>query len=383
MKKILQAAAACLLLCAMLAALPLIPVPVLPQPQSQELVQPFFVTAEEITTYRGPLLLGGVGNYDYRYNTLDDRPYSPVGDGSGVEYLPAWQAMEQQDLLTLNEETAAQLQQTIAGRYGLSPLSRAVYAHGIEAPEDNPNYYEVAYQSSTVKLQYAGFMLEVDARTYAGRQQMHCSLLPGSGSAFAVTVPPQTTQTQLTEAVEPVLQFWRDVLGRDLTVCYSNWDDGDTADRYSLCAWEVTGDPAADLFSAYHDYVKITLQLLPDGSLQLQKAVYTRNLMEQSSEQLLPVIPLEEAAAQLAAGNAIYGWHCPVCQDGPEVDFTDYDAVEVRCYTAITYLRNIPVYAFYKQVEARKCAVAYYPAVEVQGLAEYFAAKHDHRGGDA
>ena len=262
MKKILQAALACLLLCAMLAALPLVPAPVLPQPEPQLQENPFFVTAEEITTYRGPLLLGGVGNYDYRYNVPDDRPYSPVGDGSGVEYLPAWQAMEPQDLLTLTEDTAAQLQQTVTGRYGLSPLSRAVHARGIEAPEDAPRYYEVSHQRSTVELQYADFMLEIDAQTYAGRQQMHCSLLPDAGSAFAVTVPPQATQAQLTEAAQPVLQFWSDMLGRDLTVCYSNWDDGDTADRYSLCAWEVTGDPAADLFSAYHDYVKITLQLL-------------------------------------------------------------------------------------------------------------------------
>lgn len=387
MKKMLQATAA-VLLCAMLAVLPLVPVPVSPSeaPHRPAPLEPFFVTAEEITTYRGPLLLGGVGNYDVRYGEMPHLLRSPVGDGRDVKYLPAWQPAAPQDLLALAEEMAAQVEQNLALQYGLSPASRSVDAQGNSVPEDLPDFHLYCYESSTVELRYDDFVMEITGDSGRGAAELRCLLQPWENAAGEqISLAADASSAEVRAAVEPVVQFCSIALGKDFVIGHDrmSFSYESRQDGWLIYAWQVTGDPVTDLRNAYYDYLEIILDMQPDGMMTFQRAWCRKYLLEQSSEQLLPVIPVEEAAAQLAAGNAVYGWHCPVCWKRSDVDFTDYDAVEMICYTNMLFQRNVPVYAFYKQQRGRECAVAYYPAVEVRGLAEYFAAQHDHGGGDA
>ena len=93
------------------------------------------------------------------------------------------------------------------------------------------------------------------------------------------------------------------------------------------------------------------------------------------------VLDLAEAEELLRKGYVFGGYGCPLCMaEQPEVDFTDYDLVEIEYVSGITEKISIPFYAFYKYIGDTKSglgtyAKTYVPAVEVEGINEYFEKK--------
>ncbi len=100
-------------------------------------------------------------------------------------------------------------------------------------------------------------------------------------------------------------------------------------------------------------------------------------------------LPLEKAEEYLAKGYVFGGYHaCPICRREEEkaqplVDFTDYDYVNLEYVDDISKSKSekhytIPFYAFYKYVGdndngERLYAKTYVPAIEVEGIVEYFS----------
>ena len=100
-------------------------------------------------------------------------------------------------------------------------------------------------------------------------------------------------------------------------------------------------------------------------------------------------LPLEKAEEYLAQGYVFGGYHaCPICyaeesESQPLVDFTDYDYVDLEYIEDITKINSekhytIPFYAFYKYIGENDdgeplYAKTYVPAIEVEGIAEYFS----------
>jgi hypothetical protein len=85
------------------------------------------------------------------------------------------------------------------------------------------------------------------------------------------------------------------------------------------------------------------------------------------------MLTVEEAEILLEKGYFFANGHfCPRCAGtGPEIDFSDYDGLE------LIYLHGengivVPFYAFYKELDSIGVAVVYVPAIEVDGLDEYF-----------
>ncbi|MBE6670972.1 MAG: hypothetical protein E7593_02075 [Ruminococcaceae bacterium] len=95
-----------------------------------------------------------------------------------------------------------------------------------------------------------------------------------------------------------------------------------------------------------------------------------------------------EAAEELLEKGYVFGGHsCPLCMAAqPEVDFSDYDFVEVEYVRDRDRKIYIPFYAFYKYVRdhdqesgIKIYAKTYVPAIKVSGLDAYFqiqAQKH-------
>ena len=100
------------------------------------------------------------------------------------------------------------------------------------------------------------------------------------------------------------------------------------------------------------------------------------------------MLSLDEAEELLAKGYVFGGHSCKICMsEQSKVDFTEYDAVSFE-YVHGNDGMVVPFYIFYKHLGAseydktgwmQEYAKTYVPAVEIEGLDEYFdmqAEKH-------
>ncbi len=89
-------------------------------------------------------------------------------------------------------------------------------------------------------------------------------------------------------------------------------------------------------------------------------------------------ISLEEAEELLEKGYVFGGHSCKLCMAlQPEVDFSDYECVDIEYVRGVESNIHIPFYAFYKYIGETSYgmptyAKTYVPAVKVDGLDKYF-----------
>ena len=90
------------------------------------------------------------------------------------------------------------------------------------------------------------------------------------------------------------------------------------------------------------------------------------------------MISLEEAEKLLDKGYVFGGHSCKLCMaEQPEVDFSDYECVDIEYVRGVENNIYIPFYAFYKYIGETSYgmptyAKTYVPAVKVDGLDKYF-----------
>lgn len=90
------------------------------------------------------------------------------------------------------------------------------------------------------------------------------------------------------------------------------------------------------------------------------------------------MLTLEEAEELLKKGYVFGGHSCPLCMaEQPEVDFSDYTYVNIEYVSDENGKICIPFYAFYKYIGKTSDGIGtyartYVPAIEVNGLDEYF-----------
>jgi hypothetical protein len=98
------------------------------------------------------------------------------------------------------------------------------------------------------------------------------------------------------------------------------------------------------------------------------------------------MLPLEEAERLLEKGYVFGGHSCSLCMaKQPEVDFSEYDYVEVEYVSDKNGNMYVPFYAFYKNIGQSEYGIdiyakTYVPAVLVIGYEDYFEKQTDsHR----
>lgn len=98
------------------------------------------------------------------------------------------------------------------------------------------------------------------------------------------------------------------------------------------------------------------------------------------------MLPLEEAERLLEKGYVFGGHSCSLCMAAqPEVDFSEYDYVEVEYVSDKNGNMYVPFYAFYKNIGQSEYGIdiyakTYVPAVLVIGYEDYFEKQTDsHR----
>ena len=130
----------------------------------------------------------------------------------------------------------------------------------------------------------------------------------------------------------------------------------------------------------YNRYLgSINFLFMEDGNtedLPLIGIYYTEYELQDAFSEDTRLLSVKEAEYYLEHGYIFAGHVCSVCMSrNAEVDFSDYDDVEIVYRRDIFGKYVIPFYAFYKTTGEHMFAVAYVPAVEVDGLKEYFVSQ--------
>lgn len=223
--------------------------------------------------------------------------------------------------------------------------------------------------------------------------------LPQSFNGKPLTIDPSLDDTQILASLESVKQKMFDIFDEDYPntmITRSNsfisvffYDAEDTVNHWVL---ESSG-----IHRPITNYISLSFEIESDKTTPfIDQIRYVKSLVDSNEIYTTintPTRTLEEAEEWLNKGYVFGGYGCPICmaQQMP-VDFEDYDFVGIQYLHKYEYLFGgslgrhinvaIPFYVFYKVIEttdtATTYAYTYVPAIEVEGMEEYFAEKHSH-----
>ena len=333
------------------------------------------ITAEKITEFSGGTMLGGSTQayITKQANALQDLMWSPIRDNSEVAALPVYRPKRIQNLNRYADDCAEFFAQGLRDGLGISTEIGDSYDSG---------WGEVFARTYSVECEK--FDASVKVYDECGAVQAQYSLeVPHGMSLFETTAPVSAEDEEILAAAGEVLDVFNTVFGKNyearaVTRIVSRMPDKETHWVYAY-AWESSENSAQQMYNTYLDYVYITFTnafSADQNVLQLSKAWRTVNELEPISETETPLLSLAEAEEELEKGYIFLGHVCPVCMSmNTEVDFSDYDGVEIVYRDGMFYTYNIPYYAFYKQTGEEAFAVTYVPAVKVEGMEEYFKAQ--------
>lgn len=329
------------------------------------------ITAEKITEFSGEQILGGATEayITKQANALQDLMWSPVRDNSEVAALPVYQPKSIHDLSRYADECTEFFAQELSDVLSVSTEVKEGSNIGHEKDFWRTDSINCGEWTATVRVQ----------NTYGAVQAQYILAAPDGTPLLGSAVPVDAGDEEILAAASPVLDVFNAVFGKNYEAQTVSRTTDTEQEWVYVHAWENAGDPAQQMYSTYVDYVYITFTntFASDKSqLHLCSAWHTVNELEPISETDTPLLSLAEAEEELEKGYIFLGHVCPVCMSmNTEVDFSDYDGVEIvyRGDTFFTY--NIPYYAFYKQTGEETFAVTYVPAVQVEGMEEYFKAQ--------
>ena len=138
-------------------------------------------------------------------------------------------------------------------------------------------------------------------------------------------------------------------------------------------AYEISDDINKVMYNQYMGSVRFLFMGGNESEISLVGISYDEYEIENAFSENVKLISVSEAEDYLEKGYIFVGHVCRICMSGNlDVDFTDYDGLEIVYRRDMFGKYIIPFYAFYKQIDDYTYAVAYVPAVEIQGLQEYF-----------
>lgn len=326
------------------------------------------ITAEKITEYSGEQILGGATEtyITKQADALQDLMWSPIQDNSEVAVLPVYQPKTINNLNRYADECTEFFAQELSDVLSVSTEVKEGSDIGHEKDFWRTDSISCNEWTATVRVQ----------NTYGAVQAQYILAAPDGIPLLGTVVPVDAGDEEILAVVSPILDVFNVVFGKNYKAQVVSRRTDTEQEWVYVHAWENAGDPAQQMYSTYMDYVYITFTntyASDKSELHLCSAWHTVNELESISETDTPLLSLAEAEEELEQGYIFLGHVCPVCVSmNTEVDFTDYDGVEIvyRGGTFFTY--NIPYYAFYKQTEEETFAVTYVPAVKVEGMEEYF-----------
>ena len=328
-------------------------------------------------------------------------PISPVQDNNDVKTLSVYRSLNAQSssdtyqfLLTWAEDISklAKANLGIELHYNIDDVLLNGMPYDDNAPTDKQYMFDVNLKlyhgetALTLLCVSEGMVTFFDLR---GVETLYNSL-----AEEALLEIENPTDEAVLSAVEPIVTFVNELTGEKYALDTASISRKETENGNliglrvqssialgSELSWEMT-EP---LF--YPRGFTITLQGDDDGNYRLTNVSINEQYREYVGEYEL--ISLAEAEEYLYKGYSWGGVQCPLCKlNDPHVDFSEYDFVQIEYYGSLSEYA-LPYYTFYKYLGTTEYqdieglyveyAVAYVPAIEIEGLDEYFkeqAAQH-------
>ena len=332
--------------------------------------------------------------------------------------LPKYLPISEQDTLPVykNNRIFVPLDQNLFTKFADKTLNGLAEAFGTDAPQytitnKTPDTFAIC---QTYNYNYDLFSCAyLDGKGTLGNLNV---TMKQSGSMYSLSlssyedlsfggkllkVDPNMSDAQIAASLEGVKQRLFDIFGEsypDLLITRSNtmiyvyyYDANDPVSIWSL-EGALTSRPITNYISLIFN--------MDSGPFSSVTIKYNKNLVDSNniySTIDLPMRSLEEAEEWLNKGYVFGGYGCPLCmaQQTP-VDFEDYDFVGIQYLYSREYLMGgstalpisvaIPFYVFYKVIETTDTtttyAYTYVPAIEVEGMEEYFAEKYSHHNSE-
>jgi hypothetical protein len=329
--------------------------------------------------------------------------------GKYPDYLP----LVQQDTLPVykNNRIHIPLSESAFSRFAFKTLNGFAAAFGTDPPQ-----YTITDKTQKLHEMCQEYNLPFDLFTYAylkGDVTLGDILviLDQSGSMYnlylgnlkdqsfdgkPLTINPNLGDDQIIASLESVKQRLFEIFGesypdilisrRDSIISVYYYNANDPVNTWILERSQINRPIINCIALNYHLEADQTISSL---SIDYRKSLVSSEKIYSTID--LPMRSLEDAEEWLNKGYVFGGYGCPLCMaEQTPVDFEDYDFVGIQYLHDYIYMQGgathirmaIPFYVFYKVIETTDTtttyAYTYVPAVEIEGMEEYFAKKYSH-----
>ena len=332
------------------------------------------ITASDILS-QSKGLAGGTGTKAYftmAAGVLSDLMHSPLKDNSEVPALKVYQTVQVEHPEVFFQDKVNKIIKNVKDNFD-TPLSQ----ENAQAHQFDYYYYNVDLISDNYKINVETSdsygVTETNYRIWNPTPPIQPLQLFGD----KITITPNESDESIENKLKQALDFANTVFGINCEFQYITRDLGYYDEGHMSVGVEAFENSDTMDQAMYNRYLgSIHFLFMDDGNteeLPLIGIYYTEYELKDAFSEDTRLLSVKEAEYYLEHGYIFAGHVCPVCMSrNAEVDFSDYDDIEVVYRRDIFGKYVIPFYAFYKTTGEHMFAVAYVPAVEVDGLKEYF-----------
>ena len=337
------------------------------------------ITASDILSQSKGLVASGTGTKAYFTmvaGELSDLMYSPIKNNTEVSALKVYQSVQVEHPETFFKDKVNKIITNVKENFD-TLLSQE---NDDQAHQFDYYYYNVDLVSEKYKINVetmdAHGVTETTYRIWNPTPPIQQLELFGD----KITITPDESDESIENKLTPVLDFANKVFGTNCEFQYITrdlgyYDEGDMTIKVE--AFENSDNMNQSMYNRYLGSIRFLF--MDNGNtaeLTLIGIYYTEYELQDAFSEDTRLLSVKEAEYYLEHGYIFAGHVCSVCMSrNAEVDFSDYDDVEIVYRRDIFGKYVIPFYAFYKTTGEHMFAVAYVPAVEVDGLKEYFVSQ--------
>ncbi len=335
------------------------------------------ITASDILS-QSKGLAGGTGTKAYftmAAGELSDLMHSPIKDNTAVSALKVYQTVPVDHPEAFFKDKVNKIIKNVKDNFD-TPLSQ----ENDQANQFDYYYYNTDLVSENYKINVETSdsygVTETTYRIWNPTPPIQQLELFGE----KITITPGESDESIENKLTRALDFANKVFGTNCKFQYITRDLGYYDEGHISVGVEAFENSDHMDQAMYNRYLgSIHFLFMDDGNteeLPLIGIYYTEYELKDAFSEDTRLLSVKEAEYYLDHGYIFAGHVCPVCMSrNAEVDFSDYDDVEIVYRRDIFGKYVIPFYAFYKTTGEHMFAVAYVPAVEVDGLKEYFVSQ--------
>ena len=318
---------------------------------------------------------GGIleqGYYTARAEELSNLLRSPLKSNTQVPALNVYRTVHLEDTDSYYDDKLQTIKDRVKSNYDLS-LKEENYSfydqesksYSVDLMSDNFRIWLYASDSGTMSTEYRIWNPDGPAQPLE---------LFGEKIVISFDESDESIKNKLSEA----LTFANKIFGTNCefqSMKRTSKRIGEGTVSVGVEAFETEENMNQAMYNQYFESIDFLFMddVNDEDEISLLGIYYTEYELENAFSEEVTLLSVKEAEDYLKKGY-IYAVHmCPICRKTRgRFDLNDYDGVEIVYRQECLNKYVIPFYAFYKQDGDDTYRYTYVPAVEVQGLKQYF-----------